>query len=65
MESQTRIIKAHLEAGLAITAMEALHSYGCFRLSARIYDLKQSGFHVEKRMFELKNGKKIAEYYRP
>jgi hypothetical protein len=43
----------------------ALDLYGCFRLSARISELKTSGFHVEKNMIELPSGKKVAEYYKP
>jgi hypothetical protein len=65
MESQTKMIKAHLEKGHGLTSLGALKLYDCLRLSARISELKASGFHVEKQMIELTNGKKVAKYYKP
>ena len=65
MENQNKMIKAHLEKGKRLTSLEALDLFGCFRLSARISELKTSGYHVEKTMIELPSGKKIAEYYKP
>ena len=41
VDSQNANIKKHLEQGKSITAFEALSLYGCFRLGARIYDLKR------------------------
>jgi len=64
MESQNKMIKAHLEKGLTITAWQALDFYDCFRLASRISDLKKSGYPVDKRMIELPNGKRIAEYFK-
>jgi hypothetical protein len=64
MESQTKMIKAHLESGKTITAIEALSEYSCFRLASRINDLKQSGYLVDKRMIELPNGKRVAQYFK-
>ena len=40
-DSQDSNIKKHLEQGKSITAFEALKLYGCFRLGARIHDLKR------------------------
>jgi hypothetical protein len=64
MESQNKIIKAHLESGKTITAIEALTEYQCFRLASRISDLKKSGYLVDKRMIELPNGKRVAQYFK-
>jgi hypothetical protein len=64
MESQTKMIKAHLESGKTITAIEALSDYACFRLASRISDLKKSGYLVDKRMIELPNGKRVAQYFK-
>ena len=64
MESQNKMIKAHLEKGLTITAWQALDFYDCFRLASRISDLKKSGYPVDKRMIELPNGKRVAEYFK-
>ncbi len=41
VDSQNANIKKHLEQGKSITAFEALKLYGCFRLGARIHDLKR------------------------
>ena len=64
MESQNKMIKAHLDSGKTITAIEALNEYHCFRLASRISDLKKSGFLVDKRMIELPNGKRVAQYFK-
>ena len=64
MESQNKIIKAHLESGKTITAIEALTEYKCFRLASRISDLKKSGYPVDKIMIELPSGKRVALYFK-
>jgi hypothetical protein len=46
-QSQTKKIRKHLESGRDISALDALLDYGCFRLAARIYDLKQAGLNIE------------------
>lgn len=38
-------ILEHMQAGNPITPLDALRLFGCMRLGARIYDLKQDG-HV-------------------
>ena len=65
MESQAKTIKAHLDAGKRITAIDALINYNYFRLSARIKDLKDLGYPVDKTMIQLESGKYVAEYYKP
>tara|TARA_Y100001978_G_scaffold196821_1_gene206804 strand:- start:331 stop:471 length:141 start_codon:yes stop_codon:yes gene_type:complete len=44
--------------------MEALISFGCFRLAARIKNLKDSGMTIEKEMKQDENGKRYAVYWR-
>lgn len=46
-QSQTNAIKKHLEDGKTITPIEALNLYGCFRLSAIIFKLRESGLDIE------------------
>ena len=46
--SQNSQILRHLKAGKSITPLEALRRYGCFRLGARIWELKQSGHPIDK-----------------
>jgi hypothetical protein len=45
-----------------VTALDALQEAGCFRLAARIHDLRQRGVEIESRDRRLGNGKHIAEY---
>ena len=53
-----------MDAGRKLTPLDALRDFGCFRLGARIYDLKQEGYPVERRMVETDEGKRVAEYRR-
>lgn len=63
MKSQNEQILNHLKSGLSINPLQALNEYGCFRLGARIYDLKSKGYAINQRMIkDLKTGKKYAEY---
>ena len=60
--SQTNKIKEHLLAGNKITALDALHLYGCLRLSGRIHDLRhEHGLNIKSNLIEIE-GKRIAEY---
>lgn len=65
MESQNKRIRQYLETGRQITALDALHAFNCFRLSARINDLKREGMNIESTMIEItSDGKKkhVARY---
>lgn len=59
--SQTDAIKAHLQTGAAITPLEALDKYGCFRLAARIDELRREGLEIET-VTQTRNGKRYAAY---
>lgn len=61
-ETQTAQILAHLKTGRSITPIDALNRYGCFRLGARIYDLKQDGHNIYREMVETDSGKRVASY---
>ena len=60
-KTQYENIKEHLEDGKKITPIDALSMFGCFRLSAIIYTLRQEGLPIETN-FKTKNGKTFAEY---
>jgi biotin operon repressor len=60
--SQCSDILAHLKRG-PLSAIEALNSYGCFRLAARIKDLREQGYDIETRDLDLPNGKTVAQYH--
>jgi len=46
--SQKEAILRHLKLYQQITAMDALNQYGCFRLAARIYDLRKDGHAINE-----------------
>ena len=48
--------------GGILTPMDALNMFGCFRLSARIADLRKMGYKVKTRIVS-RNRKNYAEYY--
>lgn len=48
IDSQLSVIRAALLKGKTITPIDALNMCGCFRLSARIYDLRHNeGLPIE------------------
>lgn len=59
-QTQNRKILAHLKSK-PITPLEALNRYGCFRLGARIYELRNRGHNIKTEMVEVR-GKKLAKY---
>ncbi|HNQ69638.1 MAG TPA: helix-turn-helix domain-containing protein [Bacteroidales bacterium] len=63
MESQEKQIRQYLSEGNRLTPLDALRLFGCFRLSARIYDLKKSGFSVQVRKIQTLDGKTVAQYF--
>jgi biotin operon repressor len=59
--TQTEMIRRHLQTGNSITPLEALQQYGCFRLAARIDELRQEGLDIET-LTQTRNGKRYAVY---
>ena len=45
--SQGEMIKKHLIKRGSITSWEAIKLYGCTRLSAKIYNLREEGFDIK------------------
>lgn len=60
--NQMKEIKKHLEKGYEITPVGALHLFDCFRLSARIYELRKEGMEITTRL--VKKGEKHYAAYR-
>lgn len=60
-KSQTEEILKYLQSGKAITPLEALEKFGCFRLGGRIFDLRQQGHRIKTETVK-KNGKHYASY---
>ena len=64
--THTAKVLSHLKSGKSITPLEALSEYGCFRLGARIYDLKKDGHPIHKQMVEVstRDGtSRVAQYW--
>jgi hypothetical protein len=60
--TQANRILRYLKEGNRITALDALESFGCFRLAARIHELRREGWAIAERTVETASGKRIAEY---
>lgn len=61
LESQNALIKGWLLNGHSITTLDALNMFGCFRLSARIANLKDQGLPIITDMVTI-NDKRVASY---
>ena len=59
--SQNEVIRAALLSGRSLTPLDALNEFGCFRLAARVADLRREGMDIECAK-ETKNGKRYARY---
>ena len=59
--NQTNQILEYLQEGNSITPIEALNKFGCFRLGARIWDLKNKGYEIKTEMVQ-KGKKTFAKY---
>jgi len=60
-ESQCQEVLKALKRGERLTAITALRDFGCFRLAARIKDLRNQGHPIVSQMF-FSNGKRFAVY---
>lgn len=61
--SQANAILKHMQEGNGITPMDALNLCGCFRLSARIADLKKRGYDIVTEKVKVEGGKYVARYH--
>lgn len=61
--NQTDAILRYLEQGNSITPLEALSLFGCMRLGARCFDLKQRGIPIRSETVKDRNGKHYAKYW--
>ena len=59
---QNEAILEHLKTNGSITPIDALMLFGCFRLGARIYDLREQGHAIETKRVTDNKGKNYAEY---
>lgn len=64
--TQKNEILDHLLAGNTLTSLEALYKFGCFRLGARIWDLRQASHDIVMDFVEVetRRGKSNVARYR-
>jgi hypothetical protein len=60
--SQTKQIANYLNKGRKLTPIDALNKFGCFRLAARISDLRNDGMNIVTKIIKLDNRKQVAQY---
>jgi hypothetical protein len=60
-DSQLIQLQRHLAKGLAITPMGALDKWGCFRLGARIHQLRKQRWPISTTMIQ-SGHKRFASY---
>jgi hypothetical protein len=60
--SQNDSVLMWLQRGKTLTPMQALEKFGCFRLAARVHDLRMSGHNIEANDYVLPSGKRVARY---
>lgn len=61
-ESQCAHILAALQQGDHLTPIDALNRFDCFRLGARIHDLKAKGNEIMTTIIRTQSGKRVASY---
>ena len=61
--SQNAKIRAWLMDGRSITSWDAIMMFGCTRLSARVWDLRDQGLDIKVRKKITAKGSYVAEYY--
>jgi hypothetical protein len=61
--SQNKQIANYLNKGKKLTPIDALNKFGCFRLAARIADLRNEGMNIVTNTIKLDNNKQIAQYW--
>lgn len=61
MKSQNQQILAYLKQGKSLTPLQALTKFGCFRLAARVADLRNDGVNIKTKRMTV-SGKTFASY---
>ncbi len=61
-KTQSDQILDYMQTVGPITPLDALHTFDCMRLGARILDLKYAGHAITREMVKLPSGKRVARY---
>ena len=60
--TQAHQILGYLRDGNRVTPIDALNLFGCFRLAARVCELRKAGWAISERKIKTSTGKRVAEY---
>jgi hypothetical protein len=60
--SQKAEILQFLKTKRSLTPLEALRKFGCFRLAARIEELRDDGHRIHTTMIDVAPDKRVAAY---
>lgn len=66
--SQNKKIASYLKSGRTLTQQDAIEKFGIYRLSARIFDLREHGMDIrtimhEKEIIDAETGDKLITRY--
>lgn len=61
--SQNQKILKYLEAGHYVSQMNASYLWDCWRVGARIFELRRQGYPIETEMVRTVKGKTYARYF--
>lgn len=59
--TQGNRILAALKRGDKLTPLDALRRFACFRLGARVYELRQAGYRINSKLVR-RSGARVAQY---
>lgn len=60
--TQNQKIANYLNKGKSLTPIQALNKFNCFRLAARISDLRNDGMLIKTKIITVKKGVNVASY---
>lgn len=63
--TQAEQILDALKSGRRLTALDALKEFGCMRLGARVFELKESGADIRDERVKTSTGKNVTCYFLP
>lgn len=64
MKSQNKQIAEYMKSGKKITSLDALYLFSCFRLSARIDNLKKEGMDIKSETIAIRSAGKLKHVTR-
>jgi hypothetical protein len=60
--SQRLQVQRYLAQGHRLTPLVAQRKFGCMRLGARVWELREDGWPIVSKLVDVGNGKRVAEY---